>query len=422
MQQEIQRLRSHASHAVGRIERDLETKSTTDVSRLADSEWLPDYWKKNLAQSKKEAPHYAAIVDTGGNVVLHSEPGYQGRRLTGFWYDQLILEAGPNVVETKTAALTSGESALDVGIPIVVDDVEVGEYHTGFDLKRFNKSAMARSSKLIRNWTTWLVATVLVVGMAVISVYYLATHSVILRRVIDRSYVERNAEISQLAAGLAHEIRNPLHAIRLNLHTFQRAQTDSSRISDNEVGRMLDQSNREIDRIDRLMQALVGFATPEEAREEEIDVSTEIHSVVDFIRQGLLQKKINLQLKLPPGSVSLRMDPGRFRQIMLNLIHNAVEALNDGGHIEIGLSTHGGSIQLEVSDDGPGVSDADRKRIFEPFFTTKNNGTGLGLALVKRFVEEVDGEISCESNPAGGMTFRILLKEIPKPQKWSQRR
>jgi signal transduction histidine kinase len=96
---------------------------------------------------------------------------------------------------------------------------------------------------------------------------------------------------------------------------------------------------------------------------------------------------------------------------MLNLLSNAADALNGKGRIDVAAQVRGGRTEITVADNGPGVADVDRQRIFEPFYTQKADGTGLGLALVKRFVEECDGQIRCESNHLGGTTFRITLPE-----------
>src|SRR5690606_34315095 len=115
----------------------------------------------------------------------------------------------------------------------------------------------------------------LIVGAAATSLYYLATHSSTLRKHMNTQTLERTTEVSQLAAGLAHEIRNPLHAIQLNLHTLQRAYERGQALSGDEIRSMVEQSSREIDRIEHLMQQLLGFATPDQPRDEVVNVGEE---------------------------------------------------------------------------------------------------------------------------------------------------
>jgi two-component system sensor histidine kinase HydH len=221
--------------------------------------------------------------------------------------------------------------------------------------------------------------------------------------------------VGKLAAGLAHEIRNPLHAIQLNLHSFRRVHEQKAELPPDEITKMLEESSREIDRIEQLMQQLIDFATPDEPRDQLIDLTSEIQDIVEFIRQEILDTKIEIQARLPRGPVWARMDRGRLRQIMLNLLQNAQQAMEEGGKIEVGLTRRRALIEITVADSGPGIREEDRQRIFEPFFSTKLEGTGLGLALVKRFIDEVDGQIHCDANSDGGVTFRIELPEASSP-------
>ncbi|MEX0820135.1 MAG: ATP-binding protein, partial [Pirellulaceae bacterium] len=413
LQAEVTRVRARAERTVGRLERELESQDELDLSLLARNNWLRDYWLRVIPQEEQRL--YAAIVDRQGRVVLHNSPDRVGGQLARQWYDRLAPEAGEWVVETRSAALTAGQRALDVRVPIVYGDREVGEYHTGFDLNWFDEFSAAQRSGFLRQRLLLLGSVVSIVLLAAMSLYYIATHSVFLRRAVSTAHLERTAEIGQLAAGLAHEIRNPLHAIRLNLHTFQRSQQSDSSLEPEEMKTMLEQSSREIERIDRLMQELVGFAMPEAPRDELIDLKAELQGILDFIDQEMVRNQVEVRAELPPRSVLVRFDPGRLRQIMINLLHNAAAASESNGRVMVALAARGGQAEITVADHGSGVSDADRERIFEPFYTTKSDGTGLGLALVKRFVDEADGEIHCEHNPGGGTIFRIRVPEQPKP-------
>ncbi|MBI2479498.1 MAG: hypothetical protein HYV60_12950 [Planctomycetia bacterium] len=406
------RLRFHAERIVGRLERELEPHEEFDLSEVDNKDWLIEYWRRVIPHEEQRL--YAALVDRDGTVLLHSDSNRIGARLSRHWYDRLATEAGDLVVETRSNALTAGERALDVRVPVVLDDQEVGEFHAGFDMAWFENWSSARQGAFLRQRTLLVGAVLLIVLLASTSLYYIATHSVFLRRAVNTAQLERTAEIRQLAAGLAHEIRNPLHAIRLNLHTFGRAQDSDSALEPAEIKTMLDQSSREIDRIDRLMQELVSFATPEVPRDELIDLKAELSGVVEFIDQEMLHNDVRVTTGLPPQPVFVRIDSGRLRQILLNLLHNAAYASQSPGQIIVAVAVRGSSVEITITDNGSGVADADRERIFEPFFTTKSDGTGLGLALVKRFVDEADGEIRCEQSSSGGAVFRIRLANHSK--------
>ncbi len=411
---EIDRLRSHAERTVGRIERDLETRSTTELEVFRKYEWLHRRWQCVIPQ--EEPRLYAAVVNADGSVLLHSDPERVHQRLSRDWYNRILSEVGEDVFETRDSVLTRGDRAYDVRVPIKLDAREVGEYHVGFDVDWFENRIAQKEASFLRRRSVLVGGVLLVVLLATTSLYYIATHSIALRRAADMAALERATEVGKLAAGLAHEIRNPLHAIRLNLHSFRRACDQQLQLSEDEVTTMLEQSAREIDRIEQLMQQLVRFAAPEEPRNEVIDLASEIQNVVDFIEQELLDKNVEIETHLPNGPVRAYMDRGRLRQIMLNLLQNAQQSMEDGGQIDVELVRRRGKAEITVIDNGPGISEMDRQRIFEPFFSTKPDGTGLGLALVKRFIDDVDGAIHCERSPAGGVTFRISLREAAAPR------
>jgi two-component system, NtrC family, sensor histidine kinase HydH len=406
LEAEIDRLRSHAERTVGRIERELE--SGGDLRASDGFGWLTAHWQ---AIDEQEKRLFAAVLDENGRVLKHSNPGRVGRRLARGWYERVAEELGEDVVETHSQVLTGGAPAYDVRVSIRQNGQEVGEYHAGFDIDWFNEWSAQRQRATW--WRRSLLISGLLVTLAIAAsgLYFVTSQGAAMRKAVTSSMLQSTTELGQLAAGLAHEIRNPLHAIQLNLHAFRKAQDRSDLISPDEIKAMLEQSSREIERIEQLVHQLLTFATPEKPRDELIDLSAEIRAVVEFIDQEMLRSNVTVSTQMPKQSITVRMDRGRLRQIMLNLLHNAQEALESGGKIDVQVRRQRGSAEIAVADDGPGVSDVERKRIFEPFYSTKEKGTGLGLALARRFVEEIDGEISCEPNDWGGTTFRIRLPE-----------
>lgn len=407
LEAEVARLRSHARRTAERIEESLQRNGDDDLGELSGDAWLEEHWQRIMPDARQQS--YAAVVNSQGEVVMHSEPSRNGQRLQRNWYDRVLLGVGDDVFETRSPALTLDELAYDVRVPIRIDDREVGEYHVGFDVDWFDRWMAEKQAGFVRRRSTVFGAVLLIVLLATTSLYYIAVHSIRLRRAVDSASIERASEVGKLAAGLAHEIRNPLHAIQLNLHTFRRAHEQQSGITPEEMSQMLEQSTREIDRIEHLMQQLVGFAAPDEPREQTLELTSELKNIIEFMQQEMLDRKIDVRLKLPEGPLRVQMDQGRLRQIMLNLLQNAQQALEDGGWIEVSLSRRRSGAEITVADNGSGVSAEDQTRVFEPFYSTKADGMGLGLALVKRYVDQLDGEIHCEANAAGGATFRIVL-------------
>jgi len=305
--------------------------------------------------------------------------------------------------------LGGGTHVFDVSLPIELRAIEDAELHVGLDVAQMEKLYDRQRNAILSRHAVRLGLVLLIVLAAATSLYYIATHSVLLRQAVKLAHVARSAEVSQLAAGLAHEIRNPLHAIRLNLHTLRHSNNGELKLPLEEIDKLVAESNREIDRIDGLMRELVGFAAPNEPRFETFRLQTELQAVIDFIYREMCNKRIDIKSDFIAQPIYVTMDPGQLRQIMLNLLQNAGDALPHGGQIEVAVSAHANEARIIVADNGPGVEEVDRERIFEPFFTDKVDGTGLGLALVYRFVEQSGGQIVCAESPTGGASFCISL-------------
>mgnify|MGYP002622841072 CR=1 FL=1 len=414
LQAELAKLRTHAARSASWIEQEIAAERAVDWENLNADGWLSRYWQR--AMDRDERRLFAAVVDEHGTIVFHSDPNLVGKRLERNWYDVAMLDAGDDVVQTHSPALTSGKSALDVRAPIKSEGRVVGEYHAGFDLDWFSEYVSGHQQSFLIWRAVVMIGILVTIALAVTSLYYLMMYNSYLRQTMNELLLKRNAEVSQLAAGLAHEIRNPLHAVRLNLFTFERAQRNQAALSDGEISTLLDQSTIEIERIDRLMEELVRFATPEEPRIDRLNLNEEIAGFVDFIRQELLANSIEITVHSPSSPVIAYFDSGRLRQIMLNLLTNAQDAMPAGGQLEVRLTSAGKHAIIAVADSGHGISDADSTRVFEPFFTTKSGGTGLGLALVQRFVEDAGGSVVYERNPQGGSTFTIRLPVTNRPR------
>jgi two-component system sensor histidine kinase HydH len=245
--------------------------------------------------------------------------------------------------------------------------------------------------------------------LAVGALAYIAARKAMLIKAVRLAQLEHVMQIEKLAAGLAHEIRNPLHAMRLNLHTLGRAWRGHSQLSEQDVAAMIRESNVEIDRVERLMQELLGFAKPGTAKNETFAAGAIARATTNFLGEELRRKNIEVEVDVAPQAVYVRMDPSRLRQVLINLLANARDALSAGGKVRVSVDRRAGQAEIVVADDGPGIEDAERERIFEPFYSTKSNGSGFGLALVRKFVEEAGGSVACEANQPRGALFRIQL-------------
>jgi len=215
---------------------------------------------------------------------------------------------------------------------------------------------------------------------------------------------DQMAALGQLAAGLAHELRNPLTAIK----TLIEAARDVNHKSVLEE-RDLEVIDEEISRLNKTLQAFLDYARPPKFEKSSVDLNVIAQKVQQLLSAQAEQRAIQIVLKLPQQPVLIEGDGEQLRQVLLNLILNAFDAMGTHGTVTVEVDHSPGKAILQVKDTGPGISDSIRNRIFEPFASAKPTGTGLGLTVSRRIVEEHGGTIAAENMPAGGACFTITL-------------
>jgi two-component system, NtrC family, sensor histidine kinase HydH len=225
-----------------------------------------------------------------------------------------------------------------------------------------------------------------------------------MRREIERS--RRLASVGQLAAGLAHEIRNPLSSIKGFATYFK------ERYQDNPEDRQTaDIMIQEVDRLNRVVSQLLEFARPVTLAPKPTSLKNLIADSVKLIERQAHAKRITIKTTHSAEIDTVRIDPDRVNQVLLNLYLNAIESMEAGGELGIAVSNNRKTalIEIQVSDTGCGIRKQDLTRIFDPYFTTKSSGTGLGLAIAHNIVEAVGGGIKVRSAPGKGTTFTLIL-------------
>lgn len=219
--------------------------------------------------------------------------------------------------------------------------------------------------------------------------------------------VEKMAYMGEMAAGLAHEIKNPLASLA---GSIQLLKTDLRYDADHE--RLMDIILRETERLSTLVTDFLFFARPPEGTAEQINLKNAINEIADlFRRDTLVAKKIDMKKNLSSGT-SVVMDPMHLRQVLWNLLLNAAQAINDGGMIQI--NSHplkNKDVIIQVIDNGCGMPDEVVQSIFDPFYTTKPEGTGLGLSIVHRILEAYNSRLDVQTKTQSGTTFSFTLRQ-----------
>jgi two-component system sensor histidine kinase HydH len=216
---------------------------------------------------------------------------------------------------------------------------------------------------------------------------------------------ERLASLGRLAAGVAHEIRNPLSSIRGFAQFFM--QRFKGREKEEEYASVM---VKEVDRLNRVITELLDFARPKEPRREPHSLEEILEHTLEVLKPELAKKKAEVEKQVERELPPARVDRDQLSQAFLNLLINSLEAMEEGGKIRVGLKRVGqDSIEVSIGDTGKGIPGEDMEKVFEPFFSTKRKGTGLGLAIVHQIVDGHGGDIQVESREGEGTTFQITL-------------
>ena len=216
---------------------------------------------------------------------------------------------------------------------------------------------------------------------------------------------EKLATAGQMAAGLAHEIRNPLTSIKML------GQVLRSRMKNQpEDQKTLDGLVKEIDRLDRTIQEFINRAMPGELSLTKGDINREVREVIGVAEESLAAKDIVVHQDLSDDIPTISMDREKTKQVLWNLVLNAKEAMPKGGKLTVATKRVDKQfVEISVEDSGHGIADGEPEQLFQPFFTTKPEGVGLGLTMSRKIIEKHGGELFLENRPQGGIRARVLL-------------
>ena len=228
-----------------------------------------------------------------------------------------------------------------------------------------------------------------------------------LKKEMERS--RRLASLGSLAAGVAHEIRNPLSSIKGFATFFKERYRDNP--EDQKIAEIMVQ---EVERLNRVISQLLEFARPMDMNRQWISLQEVIRHTLKMIEGQTRSNNITIHTDLPLDMGNVLIDSDKIKQVLLNLYLNAVGAMENGGTLSVTLSPHNSrTIRIDVSDTGKGIDEKELARIFDPYFTTKSSGTGLGLAIVYKIIEAHDGEIRVMSESGKGTTVSVFLPTGP---------
>lgn len=239
------------------------------------------------------------------------------------------------------------------------------------------------------------------------------TETKILQEQLIRS--ERLAALGQSVAEITHEIKNPLALIGGFAQQLRRTVTDDKGLQKLKI------ITHEISRLERLLAELRDFYVISSITTDKVDLENLFEETLSLLKRDCGDRKVEIRHQVDEGARFVTADPGKLKQVLLNLFKNSIDAMEQGGALTIIARRAGEKVEIVVSDQGCGIPEADRDSIFSPFFTTKNHGTGLGLAISKRIIEQhPGGSLQVESEEGKGTSFTIALPScgnVPEDRK-----
>ena len=259
--------------------------------------------------------------------------------------------------------------------------------------------------------TKIIVAAALAVGVLIAGFFYVL-HLLKKTRALEhsRQSAARASYVGLLASGLAHEIRNPLNAMNMNLQMLEEELDSVGTMPDQEYVELLDSTKSEIKRLEGLVNNFLAYARPGRPQFHPKDLNETIRSVAKFLENDFRQSGVELVTELESMLPNAEIDERQFKQALMNLLVNARQVLDAGGTVTVRTrAAANGQVIVEVEDDGPGIPEASQERIFEVFYSSRGGGTGLGLPIARQIIERHGGTIELDSTVGEGTRFTMRL-------------
>jgi PAS domain S-box-containing protein len=219
---------------------------------------------------------------------------------------------------------------------------------------------------------------------------------------------DKLAALGTLSAGVAHEVKNPLHALGLNLHLLQ-AELVPGPPDGNAVSGYLDVLRSELQRLHRIVENFLRFAKPSVPEIKPVDIAALVERVLGLVAFEAADDSVGIETHLDPDLARIPGDEGQLSQVFLNVVINALQAMPDGGSLTVTTRRDGDWAEVAVKDTGAGIAEAVLPHVFDPYFTTHPGGVGLGLAIAHRIVQGHQGSLDVQSHVGSGTTMIIRL-------------
>ncbi len=417
--------------------------SIEDLTSEAETSRLTDY----LSKAREKGINEINIINTEGEIIDSSDPDKIGKKR-----ELKKLEKGVHAVQRPVGGAMLSQKPYEVVVPVIVGDEQLG--YVQINMLLDNIRDIQRANFVRRLFATGMVFTV---GMALI-IFLARRYTTPIKNLVEdfnrvsagdlsvtipvesndeigemaegfnnmveklrerealekRLYeAEHLSRVGQLAAGIAHEIRNPLNYISLAIDHLKTEMLPCCGDKCSELEELTDKIKEEVRRANYMVVNFMNYGRPLKLRRTDVVYRELLAKVLPVLQDRLTEQRVIVDQLIPSDLPPLWIDGELFRNCILNFVTNASQAMPDGGTITIGAQREGDQVKLTFSDQGCGIYPDDLGKIFQPYFTTKDVGIGLGLAITERIIKEHGGSIEVESTVGCGTTITVWLPQQP---------
>ena len=355
---------------------------------------------------------FAYILDKNGKILAHSKPEFYGETIDDPYYQQCLSSSKKKEFFRKIP-LKKGEYILEFSAPILARRLPKSLLTVGISTKSI-LPILKRDKKNI--FLVGLLLMILGTAMILFLFRIQSRHLKKMQELEEKIHTsEKISSMGNLAAGVAHEIRNPLNAVNMAVQRLQREFLPAKLEEQKEFIEFTDVIRKEIKRVNDIIEQFINFSRITEINRKKMDIIPILKELILISQELATIRGVQVKAKFPDNPVNLWIDKDKIKQALINLVYNGIEAIDNSGKVTISLFTQkNGIVQIDISDTGHGIPDEELSKIFEHYYTTKDKGLGLGLPIAYRIVAGHGGTIEVKSEIGKGSTFSIILPENPE--------
>jgi signal transduction histidine kinase len=400
----------HARRVVEELSRIIDEDLENEVEKLKENPRA--HSSIHLLLKQNENIVMAAFVDERGTILLEQ---YRGEETSG----TAVLQPGAQYTTTlpstrehpelKIVLRNPSDNLKEMKIPLIRGEKLLGQLQFQVSENSILKNMSYLSILISRSLYILLVSLFLLLVLSYLFLWRIFSHHMALIQEHDR--LDKLSSIGTLASGLAHEIRNPLNAMNVNLDVIREELEEPRADSQKKVQEILTNLSREIDRLNQTLSHFMKFALPGRLEKQRVDLVKILKETLEFFAAEFEREQVSTSVNTP-AECKLQADPSSMKQLLMNLILNAMQAMKQSPvkRLEINMEVEGKNCHLTIRDTGPGFGEVNPEKCFEVFYTTREGGSGFGLPIARQVAYSHDGKLWAENaDPASGARLHLIL-------------